>query len=116
MSSCVCRANNGFSVKAAWRGYSSAPARYPWWQAATAVRHGVDRDVALRAYLTDRPGCPVSREELLREVWGYRCVSRVETRCVDMHVSKLRRRLALLTDDELVQTVRGAGYRAGGPG
>ncbi|HHO53886.1 MAG TPA: response regulator transcription factor [Deltaproteobacteria bacterium] len=74
------------------------------------------RDVALLAYLTDRPGCPVSREELLREVWGYRCVSRVETRCVDMHVSKLRRRLALLTDDELVQTVRGAGYRAGGPG
>lgn len=37
------------SVQASSRGYSGSPARYPWWQAATAVRHGVDRDVALRA-------------------------------------------------------------------
>ncbi|MGH0032666.1 MAG: winged helix-turn-helix domain-containing protein, partial [Myxococcota bacterium] len=35
---------------------------------------------------------------------------RVETRTVDMHVAKLRRKLAA-TGDALIETVRGEGYR-----
>ncbi|MBX2800263.1 MAG: response regulator transcription factor [Myxococcales bacterium] len=70
------------------------------------------RDVKLLGYLTERPGRVVSREELLLDVWGYQCVDRVETRCVDMHISKFRRRLAEISDVELIETVRGAGYKA----
>ncbi len=69
------------------------------------------RDVALLAYLAERAGKVVGRDELLREVWGYARTERVETRCVDMHLSKLRRKVQGVTDGELVETVRGAGYR-----
>ena len=56
-----------------------------------------------------RPG-PVSRRRLLCDVWDYPDPDRVETRTVDMHVAKLRRKL----DPEgrgLIETIRGAGYR-----
>ena len=69
------------------------------------------RDVEVLTFLAERPGCVVSREELLQGVWGYQRVERVETRCVDMQISKLRRRLAEITDAEVIETVRGAGYR-----
>jgi two-component system response regulator RegX3 len=72
------------------------------------------RDVEVLAYLAERPGCVVSREDLLQQVWGYAKVERVETRCVDMAISKLRRRLATITSVDVIETVRGAGYRAGG--
>ncbi len=69
------------------------------------------RDVEVLGFLAERPGVVVTREELLQGVWGYQKVERVETRCVDMHISKLRRKLAEITDVDLVETVRGAGYR-----
>ncbi|MCB9670889.1 MAG: response regulator transcription factor [Alphaproteobacteria bacterium] len=72
------------------------------------------RDVELLAYLASQPGRPISREELLKEVWGYARVDRVETRCVDMAVVKLRRRLADVDPAEVIETVRGVGYRCGG--
>jgi two-component system response regulator RegX3 len=46
---------------------------------------------------------------LLKEVWGMGRVEELETRTVDMHIAKLRKKLDL--DGELIQTVRGAGYR-----
>ena len=72
------------------------------------------RDVELLAYLARTPGRPVSRDELLREVWGYAITRGVETRCVDMHIAKLRKKLATVTRREVVETVRGAGYRVPG--
>lgn len=69
------------------------------------------RDVEILARMAADPGKVFSREELLQEVWGYRCVSAVETRCVDMHMTKLRRKLAVVSADPLIATVRGAGYR-----
>ena len=53
----------------------------------------------------------VSREELLSNVWGYQRVDSVETRCVDMHVAKLRKKLGSVGGEHLIETVRGAGYR-----
>jgi DNA-binding response OmpR family regulator len=51
----------------------------------------------------------VSRKELLVEVWGY--APEVETRTVDIFISRLRR---LLGDDpeapRRLQTLRGQGY------
>jgi DNA-binding response OmpR family regulator len=71
------------------------------------------RDVELLAYLHANRERAVSREELLREVWGFARVAHVETRCVDMHIVKLRRKLADVGGDALIETVRGRGYRCG---
>ena len=69
------------------------------------------RDVELLSYLGKTPGRAVSREELLREVWGYAITRGVETRCVDMHIAKLRKKLAPVAAGTVIETVRGAGYR-----
>lgn len=50
-----------------------------------------------------------SREQLLDHVWGTNVY--VEDRTVDVHIRRLRKAIALLGHDRLVQTVRGAGYR-----
>ncbi len=72
------------------------------------------RDVAVLAWFADATGRIVSRAELLVEVWGYQRVESVQTRCVDMHIAKLRRKLAQVCDTPLIETVRGAGYRHSG--
>jgi len=73
----------------------------------------IRRDVELLAILASEPGRVVPRHVLLAEVWGYARPDAVETRCVDMHLVKLRRRLAGFgrLGDELIETVRGEGYR-----
>ena len=55
-------------------------------------------------HLARRPGVVFAREQLLREVWGYRDGSGPRT--VDSHVRGLRRKLGT----DLIRTVRGAGY------
>lgn len=71
------------------------------------------RECDLLRYLIGAADRPVSRRELLHEVWGYRDAE-FDTRTVDIHVAKLRRKLE---DDpespRLIVTVRGAGYRIG---
>lgn len=71
------------------------------------------RDLEVLEYLARERHRVVPRTDLLREVWGYERAEKLETRCVDMHVVKLRRRLAqLLPDAESpIETVRGVGYR-----
>jgi DNA-binding response OmpR family regulator len=69
------------------------------------------RDVEVLAWLVSAEGRTVSRAELLTEVWGYQRVESVQTRCVDMHIAKLRRKLTDLTEEAVIETVRGSGYR-----
>jgi len=71
------------------------------------------RDLEVLEYLARERHRVVPRIDLLREVWGYQRAEKLETRCVDMHVVKLRRRLAeLLPESESpIETVRGVGYR-----
>ncbi len=69
------------------------------------------RDVEVISWLAGAGERVVSREELLTGVWGYQRVESVETRCVDMHVAKLRKKLGLVGGEHLIETVRGAGYR-----
>jgi DNA-binding response OmpR family regulator len=65
----------------------------------------------LVAYFHRHAGRIVSRGELLTEVWHYADAG-IETRTVDIHMLKLRRKLAELTGEErLIATVRGEGYR-----
>ena len=62
----------------------------------------------LRAY-TDRP---VPREELLARVWGYARNMGIETRTVDIHIAKIRRKIEPdPAQPKYLVTVRGAGYR-----
>ena len=70
------------------------------------------REVEVLCYLAENADRPVSREELLSKVWGYARGLDIETRTVDIHIAKLRRKIE--TDPkapENLVTVRGAGYR-----
>ncbi len=64
--------------------------------------------------LASMSGRCVSREELLSAVWGIRD-GVVETRAIDMHITRLRQKLrSHSTDDvEWIVTVRGKGYMLG---
>jgi DNA-binding response OmpR family regulator len=60
-------------------------------------------------------GRAVSREELLACVWGIRD-GQVETRAIDMHITRLRSKLSpegVSNDTEWITTVRGKGYMLG---
>jgi DNA-binding response OmpR family regulator len=67
------------------------------------------REVELLALLAEERGRIVSRRMLLREVWRFERADHLETRTVDMHVAKLRKKLGAARD--LIETVRGEGYR-----
>jgi two-component system response regulator RegX3 len=67
------------------------------------------REVEMLALFARERGRIVSRRRLLRDVWGFAGADRVETRTVDMHVAKLRKKLG--AGRELIETVRGEGYR-----
>ncbi|QUY40387.1 response regulator (plasmid) [Acaryochloris sp. 'Moss Beach'] len=68
-------------------------------------------EYSLLELLASRPGEAVPRQELLEKVWGYSKESIVDTRVVDVHMSRLRKKLkADLEESELFQTVRGVGY------
>ena len=70
------------------------------------------REVELLQYLFKEKDRPVSREELLVEVWGYHKDSRIETRTVDIHMTKLRKKIEdSPKDPKRLITVRGEGYR-----
>ncbi len=80
---------------------------------ASAESRAIDltaRDVEILALLSRERGRIVSRRALLAEVWGYPDPERVETRSVDMHIAKLRKKLGDGAAS-LIETVRGAGYR-----
>jgi len=54
----------------------------------------------------------VTRDELLSAVWGYAKHLDIETRTVDIHVAKLRRKIEVDPKEPVhLLTVRGAGYR-----
>ena len=81
---------------------------------AQLVHEGVRltaRESALLAYVIERRHRPVTREELLVDVWGYRDGT-VRTRTVDVHVQQLRAKLrAVPGGEDWIETVRGRGYR-----
>ncbi len=60
--------------------------------------------------LVDRRGAVVTRNQLMRQVWGYR--DTVITRTVDTHIAELRKKLERVpSQPELIVTVRSVGYR-----
>jgi DNA-binding response OmpR family regulator len=79
-------------------------------------RAGVDvhltrTEFRLLTELAGAAGKVVTREELLRRVWGYDYFG--DTRLLDVHVRRLRRKVERDPDDpRCVLTVRGRGYKA----
>ncbi|MGD8419418.1 MAG: response regulator transcription factor, partial [Gammaproteobacteria bacterium] len=70
------------------------------------------REMDLLQYLARQSDRPVAREELLARVWGYANHLEIETRTVDIHIAKLRRKIeADPSSPQTIVTVRGAGYR-----
>lgn len=70
------------------------------------------REVEVISYLAANSSRPVSREELLTKVWGYAKNLEIETRTVDIHIAKIRRKIeADPKQPANLVTVRGAGYR-----
>ena len=68
------------------------------------------REFELLASLMKNAGKVVSREELLREAWGWEYLT--ETKTVDTHIKRLRDKIEQAGyDPGLVETVRGYGYR-----
>lgn len=61
----------------------------------------------LLATLMEKRGRVLTRDNLLRGVWGYR--GSVDTRTVDTHMRRLRQKLGACASD--IETVRGEGYR-----
>lgn len=70
------------------------------------------REMDILQYLNANSERPVSRDELLARLWGYARDMGIETRTVDIHIAKLRRKIEPdPSDPRHLVTVRGAGYR-----
>jgi two-component system OmpR family response regulator len=72
------------------------------------------REYRLLEYLARNTGRVVTRTMLLEQVWDYHFDP--GTNVIDVHVSRLRRKLEDGFDNPILHTVRGAGYRLGQPG
>jgi len=68
-------------------------------------------EMRLLLYLFRSPGRMRTRKELLTDVWGYH--PEVASRTVDTHIKRLRDKLDTAAD--LLQTVRGVGFRLAEP-
>lgn len=63
----------------------------------------------LLRFFMENPDRVFSREQVLNNVWGDNVY--VEERTVDVHIRRLRKALEPTHHQDMVQTVRGAGYR-----
>jgi DNA-binding response OmpR family regulator len=67
------------------------------------------KEFELLSWLATEPNRVFTKEELLREVWGFRALGR--TRTLESHASRLRRKLNVSETDRYVVNVWGVGYR-----
>jgi DNA-binding response OmpR family regulator len=77
-----------------------------------ATVHGQEIELRTKEFdlllsLASRPGVVMTREALLRQVWGREYD--VDSRTIDVHINRLRTRLT--TSNAEIETVRGVGYR-----
>lgn len=68
-------------------------------------------EFSLLELLVTNSGKPYSRGEILQHVWSYPPDHRIDTRVVDVHISRLRSKLENdISNPELILTARGIGY------
>lgn len=68
------------------------------------------KEFDLLLYLLRNPGIVLTRDQIMNGVWGYDFDG--ESRTVNVHIRTLRAKLGACAD--VIETVRGVGYRAGG--
>lgn len=69
------------------------------------------REVDILSYL-HRYKKPVNRHELLTAVWGYKKNIDIDTRTVDIHIAKLRKKIEInAKNPQVLVTCRGEGYK-----
>lgn len=71
------------------------------------------REFKLLEYLLRHQGQVVTRTMLLENVWDYNFDP--QTNIIDVHISRLRQKISAHSDVQLIETVRGAGYRLQAP-
>lgn len=67
------------------------------------------KEFELLSFLMKHAGNVLNRDQILQEIWGYEFDG--ENRTVDVHIRTLRSKLG--SCGELIETVRGVGYRIG---
>ncbi len=67
------------------------------------------REFDLLYFLANSPGVVFSRKKLIKKVWGMKV--EVGQRTVDVHVSKLNKKLGKYQGKDYIQSVKGVGYR-----
>lgn len=68
-------------------------------------------EFSLLELLVNNSGQAFSRNEILQHVWAYPPDHRIDTRVVDVHISRLRSKLETdPANPELILTARGIGY------
>ena len=73
----------------------------------TSIHLGPTEFKILR-YFMESPGRVFSREQLLDNIWGNNIY--VESRTVDVHIRRLRKALNIKDSEDVIRTVRSAGY------
>lgn len=79
------------------------------------TRQGKEIDLSpkefnLLAYFVKKPGCALTRDEILNAVWGYDCI--VTSRSIDRFVTTLRNKLETNpSKPSFIHTIRQIGYR-----
>jgi len=68
------------------------------------------KEFELLCLLIESPGTVYTRDDILRRIWGFEFDG--ESRTVDVHIRTLRTKLG--PSGELIETVRGVGYKIGG--
>ncbi len=68
------------------------------------------KEYELLCFLLENRGIVLTRDQILRKIWGYDFDG--ENRTVDVHIRNLRSKLD--TAGDLIRTVRGVGYKLGG--
>lgn len=66
------------------------------------------KEFELLQYMMENTGVALSRDRLLTQIWGYDYDGGTN-RTVDMHIKTLRQKLGL--GEDMIQTVRGLGYK-----
>lgn len=67
------------------------------------------KEFELLSVLASRPNHVFTRELLLERVWGYDYEGDEQT--LNVHIKRVRQRLEKLTDEVVIMTVRGVGYK-----
>ncbi len=67
------------------------------------------REFSLLEYLMRSPGRVFTRTQILEHVWGYNFDP--NTNLIDVHVQRLRKKISPDEKEQLIETLRGVGYR-----